>query len=141
LFIDFSIQNKDFGLNSKLIFRINKQLPGPVALTPVGLTLAVNQEAKKRTMRSILDENELAEALTRLNGWSVDGKCIKRRWKFESFAESLAFINRVGALAEAADHHPDITFGWGYAEILLTTHDRGGITEVDVALAAKIDLV
>ena len=92
-------------------------------------------------MRSILDENELAEALTRLNGWSVDGKCIKRRWKFESFAESLAFINRVGALAEAADHHPDITFGWGYAEILLTTHDRGGITEVDVALAAKIDLV
>ena len=92
-------------------------------------------------MRTILDKNELAEALTRLNGWSVDGKCIKRRWKFGNFAESLAFVNRVGALAEAADHHPDITFGWGYAEVLLTTHDRGGITEVDVALAAKIDLV
>jgi len=92
-------------------------------------------------MRTILDKNELAEALTRLNGWPVDGKCIKRRWKFVNFAESLAFVNRVGAFAEAADHHPDITFGWGYAEVLLTTHDRGGITEVDVALAAKIDLV
>jgi|UniRef100_UPI00404B5129 4a-hydroxytetrahydrobiopterin dehydratase len=92
-------------------------------------------------MSTILNENELAEALTRLNGWSVDGNCIKRRWTFENFAESLAFVNRVGALAETADHHPDITFGWGYAEMLLTTHDRGGITKVDVALAAKIDLI
>jgi 4a-hydroxytetrahydrobiopterin dehydratase len=92
-------------------------------------------------MRTFLNEHELAAALTRLNEWSVDGKCIKRRWKFENFAESLSFVNWVGALAEAADHHPDITFGWGYAEMLLTTDDRGGITEVDVALAAKIDLI
>lgn len=90
-------------------------------------------------MRTILNNDELAEALRGLNGWSVDGKCLRRRWKFENFAESLDFVNRVGVLAEAADHHPDITFGWGYAELLLTTHDRGGITDVDVALATKID--
>jgi len=42
----------------------------------------------------------------------------------------LAFVNRVGEIAEATDHHPDITFGWGYAEISTTTHDRDGITDV-----------
>ena len=54
-------------------------------------------------------------------------------------ADALDFVNRVGVLAEAADHHPDITFGWGYAELELTTHDRGGITDVDVELAKRID--
>ena len=53
--------------------------------------------------------------------------------------ENIQLVNRVGELAETADHHPDITFGWGYAEIALTTHDRGGITDVDIALAKQID--
>lgn len=79
------------------------------------------------------------EALRSLSGWAVDGKFLKKRYDFSNFAESLAFINRVGAIAEAADHHPDITFGWGYAEIALTTHDRGGITDVDIKLAGRIN--
>ena len=91
--------------------------------------------------REILNTEDLSAALKTLDGWSVDGKMLKKRLEFENFAQSLAFVNRVGALAEAADHHPDITFGWGYAEQQLTTHDRGGITDVDVALAAKIDLI
>lgn len=94
-----------------------------------------------QTKRIILDDSELKAALGELDGWSVEGKCLKRRWTFENFAAALEFVNRVGDLAEAADHHPDITFGWGYAEMLLTTHDRGGITDVDIALAATIDLV
>jgi 4a-hydroxytetrahydrobiopterin dehydratase len=64
---------------------------------------------------------------------------LSRRYEFANFAEALAFVNRVGEIAEAADHHPDITFGWGYAEISTTTHDRNGITDVDFALASKID--
>ena len=91
--------------------------------------------------REILNLDELSVALNNLDGWSVDGKIIKKRWTFENFAAALVFVNKVGALAEAADHHPDITFGWGYADIALTTHDRGGITDVDVALAAKIDQI
>lgn len=94
-----------------------------------------------QTNRIILTDSELEAALGELDGWSVDGKCLKRRWEFQNFADSLDFVNRVGVLAEEADHHPDITFGWGYAELLLTTHDRGGITDVDTALAAKIDLI
>ena len=89
--------------------------------------------------RQILGEGELEQAVATLNDWTVDGKLITKRLKFETFAKALDFVNQVGSLAEAADHHPDITFGWGYAEIALTTHDRGGITDVDIALAKRID--
>jgi 4a-hydroxytetrahydrobiopterin dehydratase len=89
--------------------------------------------------RRILNEDELAAATKALGGWSIEGKTLKRRWEFANFADALAFVNRVGELADAADHHPDITFGWGYCEIALTTHDRGGITDVDTAVAAQID--
>lgn len=89
--------------------------------------------------REILKPQDLSEALKTLDGWTVEGKTLKKRLKFENFASALKFVNRVGALAETADHHPDITFGWGYARLALTTHDRGGITDVDIGLAAKID--
>ena len=91
--------------------------------------------------RKILSEKELSDALATLDGWAVDGTVLKNGYKFENFARALEFVNRVGALAETADHHPDITFGWGYAELALTTHDRGGITDVDIALASKIDQI
>lgn len=89
--------------------------------------------------RRRLSPEEFASALDDLSGWKVNGDFIERSLKFENFAESLSFVNKVGALAEDADHHPDITFGWGYVNIKLTTHDRGGVTDVDIALANKID--
>ena len=91
--------------------------------------------------RRRLSSDELANALSDLDGWSEDQGLIKKSFKFKNFAESLAFVNKVGALAEDADHHPDITFGWGYADISLTTHDRGGVTDVDIAAARKIDSI
>ena len=91
--------------------------------------------------RKILDSGKLADAIKTLDGWSAENKILKKRFTFANFAESLDFVNRVAALAETADHHPDITFGWGYAELALTTHDRGGITDVDIALASKIDQI
>ena len=89
--------------------------------------------------RKILEEAELTEAVSGLDGWEVKGTWLLKKMEFEDFAEALAFVNAVGDLADEADHHPDITFGWGYAEIALTTHDRDGITDVDVALAKQID--
>ena len=89
--------------------------------------------------RERLNTEELSTALESLDGWMVEDKFLKRQLKFENFASALEFVNRVGALAESADHHPDITFGWGYADIALTTHDRSGITDVDIVLARKID--
>ena len=91
--------------------------------------------------RKILDADQLTTAVKGLDGWTTADKLLKKHFKFENFAAALSFVNQVGGLAEEADHHPDITFGWGYVDIALTTHDRGGVTDVDVALAAKIDAI
>jgi 4a-hydroxytetrahydrobiopterin dehydratase len=91
--------------------------------------------------RQLLTQDELTAALETLDGWTVDSNLLRKEQKFANFAEALAYVNRVGELAEAADHHPDITFGWGYAKLALTTHDRSGITDVDLALAKQIDTV
>ncbi|MFN6964704.1 MAG: 4a-hydroxytetrahydrobiopterin dehydratase [Pyrinomonadaceae bacterium] len=89
--------------------------------------------------RRALEPAEIEDRLAELNGWETDGGRLVKKLKFANFAEALEYVDRVGALAEAADHHPDVTFGWGYAEIALTTHDRGGVTDVDIALARQID--
>ena len=98
-----------------------------------------NRRAKKHVERKKLDDEEIATRLAGLKGWqAVDGKLYKR-FEFGDFAQSLAFVNRAGGLAEAADHHPDIKLGWGYAEFEITTHDRGGITDFDFALAQQLE--
>jgi len=90
--------------------------------------------------RELITDDALTAAMDTLDGgWTAEESKLRRHFKFDNFAEALDFINRVGALAEAADHHPDICFGWGYANLELTTHDRGGITDVDIALAERID--
>lgn len=82
---------------------------------------------------------EAADHVEKTDGWKVEKDGLEKRFEFENFAQSLAFVNRVGEIAEAADHHPDITFGWGYAAVRTTTHDRGGVTDVDFALVKQID--
>ncbi|MGB7069320.1 MAG: 4a-hydroxytetrahydrobiopterin dehydratase [Pyrinomonadaceae bacterium] len=89
--------------------------------------------------RRKLSETEIAEKLITLHGWTADDGRLRRRFDFSNFAKSLVFVNKAAELAEKADHHPDISFGWGYAEFLLTTHDRGGITDFDFELARNID--
>lgn len=73
--------------------------------------------------------------------WQEADNKLTRKFKFKDFAEALAFVNKVGQLAEAAQHHPDITFGWGYVEITLTTHKEGKVTDKDRSLAEKIDKI
>ena len=58
---------------------------------------------------------------------------------FKNFLDSQNFINKVGQISESEGHHPDILFGWGYAEIKITTHAIKGLSENDFILAAKID--
>jgi 4a-hydroxytetrahydrobiopterin dehydratase len=89
--------------------------------------------------RKLLTEDEIISQVAKLDGWKAKHGSIRRKYKFANFADALAFVNRVGVIAESMDHHPDIKFGWGYAKISTTTHDRGGVTEVDIALASKIN--
>jgi 4a-hydroxytetrahydrobiopterin dehydratase len=74
-------------------------------------------------------------------GWALDDKTslIERRFEFRDFAGALAFVNKVGALAEEEGHHPDIRFGWGYCSIVLYTHKIHGLHENDFIMAAKIN--
>jgi 4a-hydroxytetrahydrobiopterin dehydratase len=85
---------------------------------------------------------EIEEFLSELGteGWQVIGEHhLQKRYEFKNFLEAQGFITRVGELAEAQGHHPDICFGWGYAEIKIWTHKIDGLSESDFILAAKID--
>jgi 4a-hydroxytetrahydrobiopterin dehydratase len=87
-----------------------------------------------------LGSDEIASLLRQLTGWEVVAEHhLAKEYKFANFAEALAFINRIGQVAEAEGHHPDIAFGWGYARLEIYTHAIGGLTESDFILAARID--
>lgn len=91
--------------------------------------------------RKKLSDEEIEKALNDLEGWKVESKNLKKRFQFKNFAEALDFVNKVGTIAEEKDHHPDIYFGWGYAEFEITTHDSGGLTHNDFELAKAIDRI
>ncbi len=89
--------------------------------------------------RKKLTDEEIEQRLLNLEDWEAENDNLKKHFEFENFADALAFVNQVGAIAEKRDHHPDVLFGWGYAEFVITTHDAGGITERDFQLAKAID--
>ena len=89
--------------------------------------------------RKKLPDAEIERALEGLDEWEVENDNLKKHFEFENFADALRFVNRVGEVAEKKDHHPDVLFGWGYAEFFITTHDAGGITERDFELAREIE--
>ncbi len=91
--------------------------------------------------RKKLLAEEIEGKLKDLTDWKNENNNLKKRFAFGNFAESLNFVNKVGEIAEKLDHHPDICFGWGFAEFSITTHDRGGLTEFDFALAEKIEKI
>jgi len=86
-----------------------------------------------------LKRAELDELRQQLPEWEVVGEHhLRRVFRFKNFREALNFVNRVGELAEEQGHHPDVGFGWGYAEVTVYTHKIDGLTESDFILAAKL---
>lgn len=84
--------------------------------------------------------DEIIEFLKELDGWDViEEHHLRKNFQFKDFREALVFVKQLGELAESQGHHPDITFGWGYAEIKIWTHKIDGLSESDFILAAKID--
>jgi len=71
--------------------------------------------------------------------WTEQDKALHRTIKTPDFLTAFNIVSRIVGPAEAMNHHPDISFGWGYVNIALTTHEAGGVTGKDHALAAKID--
>ena len=90
------------------------------------------------------DTSEIHKYLKKVDGWDVKSNDDKsyyliKNFKFKNFEESLIFINKAGEIAEQENHHPDISFGWGYCKIKIFTHAIKGLAESDFILAAKID--
>jgi 4a-hydroxytetrahydrobiopterin dehydratase len=88
-----------------------------------------------------LDAAEIGRFLADLDGgWTVvDGHHIEKEYRFKNFREALEFVNRVGELAEAVGHHPDVELGWGRVKLTLFTHKIDGLHESDFVFAAKAD--
>jgi 4a-hydroxytetrahydrobiopterin dehydratase len=85
-----------------------------------------------------LSDDEINSALGTLSGWSRSGDAIERTFAFKRFADGIAFVDRMAALADAANHHPDIDIRYTKIKVALSTHDAGGITQADVDLAGQI---
>ena len=90
------------------------------------------------------DTSEIHKYQKKVDGWDIIKNEKKifylyKKYEFKNFLESKIFINKVGEISENEGHHPDISFGWGYAEIKITTHAIEGLSENDFILAAKID--
>lgn len=93
--------------------------------------------------REKLDEAAIARALSALEGWErVEGReAIARAFEFRNFSEAFGFMTRVALAAEKLDHHPEWSNVYRSVAITLATHDAGGVTELDLSLARKIDRI
>ena len=86
-----------------------------------------------------LARNQIRSELSRTSGWLLRGKRISRLFVFDDFMGVIRFLNRVSRVAEAMNHHPDITINYNKIKLSLTTHGEGGLTIKDFRLARKIN--
>jgi 4a-hydroxytetrahydrobiopterin dehydratase len=86
-----------------------------------------------------LTPSQIKAALPGVRQWKKKGGTITRTYQFKDFPAAIKFVNAVARLAEKAGHHPDIDIRWNKVALALSTHDQGGLTEKDFALAAQCD--
>ena len=110
----------------------------------------MNDLAKKRCIPCEsgfppLNYKEIHKYIKKVDGWDAKKRdeiyFLERNFKFNNFSESQKFVNEVGNISETEGHHPDISFGWGYAKIQIFTHKIKGLVESDFILAAKINQI
>jgi 4a-hydroxytetrahydrobiopterin dehydratase len=85
-----------------------------------------------------LSDTEIQEFLHKNPEWALEDDMLVRFWTFADFVEAMAFVNRVARLAENAGHHPDIDIRYNRVKLALVSHDAGGITARDAAMAAQL---
>jgi 4a-hydroxytetrahydrobiopterin dehydratase len=145
------------------------QINGDVAVHPVGwigltgailftiawfwslvTSFSISRQAAKVRVASLqhfgtglvkLDEFKIISALAALPSWQRNGEIISRTFQFKDFSAALKFVNDVGQIAEQVQHHPDIDIRWNKVTLALTTHDAGGLTEKDFAMARQCDVL
>lgn len=88
---------------------------------------------------SLLNDKEIEDKLSGLDGWERYGNEIVKTYKLPDFIGSVGFVNKIAILAEKADHHPDILIRYSKVSVTLSTHSEGGLTVKDFDLAAEIE--
>jgi len=88
---------------------------------------------------SVLTPEMVQESLRSLPRWKLEGKEIVRRYEFPDFAAAMVFVNQVAEQAEKAGHHPDMDIRYNKVRLALVSHDKGGLTKRDMAMAVTID--
>ena len=86
-----------------------------------------------------LGDDELTTALSGLPGWEREGAAIAKEYKFDSFRDAIAFVNRIADIADAADHHPEMTNVYNRVQVKYWTHTEGGVTGKDVDAARQVE--
>ena len=87
-----------------------------------------------------LTEAEIKPLLVQIDDWqAAEGNRLEKRYKLKNFASALELVNRIGAIAEEQNHHPDILLAWGRVQVTIWTHKINGLTESDFIFAAKCD--
>ncbi len=86
-----------------------------------------------------LSDGQIAEKLKALAGWEYKDNAITKLFRFKQFMDGIEFIDRIARIAEAADHHPDITINYTRIRFACSTHSEGGVTDKDFKLAAEIE--
>lgn len=90
-------------------------------------------------MSDLLDKDELATALKKCPEWEIEKKFITRTVEFEEFMDAIDFVNDLAEIVDEAQHYPDIVIRHTKVTIRLTTEDEGGVTDLDIELAQRVD--
>ena len=106
-----------------------------VSLTGAVLLWLGSGGAAVLAVPSLLNQVDVAVRMRNLPGWLTDGQQLSCTYKFENFVEAIAFVNRLVTPAEAAQHHPDVAISYNKVTLQLTTHDAGGLTDLDFLVA------
>jgi 4a-hydroxytetrahydrobiopterin dehydratase len=90
-------------------------------------------------MADLIKADELKNRLKKIPEWELEKKHIERTFEFDEFSEAIDFVNSVAEVAEEEEHHPDIDIRFNKVRLILSTHSKGGLTDLDFSLAERID--
>src|SRR5437660_10505441 len=112
-----------------------------VAKTPArfGCALRCSGDTRCAVMGDLVKADEVKTPLKKIPEWELEKKHIERTFEFDDFADAIDFVNAVAEVAEEEEHHPDIDIRYNKVRLVLSTHSKGGLTELDFGLAERID--
>ncbi len=107
--------------------------------TRFGVAIAIPGVTRSPVMADLIKADELKNRLKKIPEWELEKKHIERTFEFDDFTESIDFVSAVAEVAEDEEHHPDIDIRYNKVRLILSTHSKGGLTDLDFSLAERID--